>query len=103
LLLLLLLLLMLLKTDQSQHTKIIMPVKAAAASGDQALTAKEIGLLRAMATLMDEAPKVSFQLVFPSASPQRYLIPTHLLFSPHPLTEVFFSFSASSHPELEFD
>jgi hypothetical protein len=45
-----------------------MPPKAAAPTADSGLTAKEVGLLKAMATLMDEAPKVSLSFVFASVS-----------------------------------
>ncbi|KAE9371979.1 hypothetical protein N431DRAFT_234345 [Stipitochalara longipes BDJ] len=64
-----------------------MPPKAAAPSGDQALTAKEIALLRAMATLMDEAPKVSLLLVSTSISAYCCSILRHLLPFPFPLVE----------------
>jgi len=69
-----LLFLMSCRTDRPQDNVAIMPRKAAAPGGEDQLTATELKLLRAIATLMPEAPKVSFRFVFITLSTHHHIL-----------------------------
>lgn len=61
------------RADRSQDNTAVMPRKAAAPGEEDQLTATELKLLRAIATLMPEAPKVSFRFVFITLSTHHHI------------------------------